>query len=143
MRSSSSRLGFTGGTLFWSCKKARWWEEIAAEPEGVPEEFCLVEGPTVWNYSLDLDPWPNNNCYWNLVESYTTRILTFDADAPRAFTAVIESMSRTFPGGFHCGIPAFFFDIGLLWGNCLPVKARDASLSNVRLRLEYDRTRPQ
>ena len=118
-------LGFTGGTLFWQCKGAKWWEEIAAEPEGVPEGECWIERPSKDSYySLVVDPWPNNSCYWRLVQLYAERNLTFDRDAPRAFSAVIDTMSRTFPGGFHWGIPAFFFDMGLLWGSRIPLQRR-------------------
>ena len=118
-------LAFQEGTMFWHCRQDKWWEEVAAEPEGIPKEECLIKAVLDNQHSLMLDPWPNDNCYWTLVGSYTKRTLTFETDAPRAFSAIIEVMSRAFPGGFHWGIPAFYFDMGLLWRNGSPLQRRE------------------
>jgi hypothetical protein len=64
-------LGFQNGTVFWHCKQAKWWEEIAAEPEDIPQKECLYHETPAYDYSFKLDPWPNIYCYWRLVFSYT------------------------------------------------------------------------
>lgn len=50
-----------------------------------------------------------------LVQDYSSRSLTFEHDAIRAFAGATEVMSSTFPGGILHGLPIFFFDIALLW----------------------------
>jgi hypothetical protein len=110
--------------MFWQCQQAAWLESIAAEPEDIPAEECLAMQPEREEYLLDVDTWPNEERYWRLVRMYTRRDLTFESDAARAFSAVIDLMSRSFPGGFHWGIPAFYFDLGLLWTSPTPLKRR-------------------
>lgn len=118
-------LMFQGGTVFWQCRQAKWWEEVAAEPEDIPQANCWFREVIGTRYTLTIDSWPNASCYWDLVGAYTKRTLTFEADAPRAFTAILDVMSRSFPGGFHWGVPAFYFDLGLCWRSDLPLRRRD------------------
>ena len=119
-------LVFQEGSVFWSCRRSKWLEEVAAEPEGVPEDRCSQPESfdTRNNYELKNDPWPNVPRYWNLVETYTQRHLTFETDALRAFSAIIDVQSRIFPGGFLWGIPAFYFDMSLLWQSSGPLERR-------------------
>lgn len=50
-----------------------------------------------------------------LVESYSSRCLTYEQDHDRALAGATEVMTSTFPGGLHHGLPLFFFDIAILW----------------------------
>jgi hypothetical protein len=47
-------LVFQDETLFWDYKRPIRWEEVAAEPEGVPEAIRIVFG--LENSRLDIRP---------------------------------------------------------------------------------------
>ena len=118
-------LLFQDGSVFWSCRRSKWLEELAAEPEGVPKDRCSqTANSTRSDYELKNDPWPNVPQYWQLVETYTQRHLTFETDALPAFSAIIDDQSRTFPGGFLWGMPVFYFDLSLLWQSSGPLERR-------------------
>lgn len=50
-----------------------------------------------------------------LVANFSSRDLTYDTDISRALAGATEVMGATFPNGIIYGLPAFFFDIALLW----------------------------
>ncbi|QDS76565.1 hypothetical protein FKW77_006876 [Venturia effusa] len=137
---SPRTLIFTNNTVYWDCLSARWFENIKASPdlsashqtlrhrqhhqgESRTENKPLLEGR--WpSYSLKIQPWPDLEQYFHLVDGFNGRNLTFETDALLAFTAIISAMSKSFPGGFHYGLPVFMFDIGLLWTSSTPLKRR-------------------
>lgn len=113
---SPRNLVFTNNSVYWECRAATWYENIAGEPDGVPRPVSPIGKTSRWpSYTLEIHPWPDIEQYFSLVGGYNTRNLTFEKDALNAFTAVITSMSKCFPGGFHFGIPIFLFDVGMLW----------------------------
>jgi hypothetical protein len=58
---------------------------------------------------------PNLGGWANLVDTFSTRALTYERDIVNAFAGATEIMGATFPGGIFKGLPVFFFDIALLW----------------------------
>jgi hypothetical protein len=114
---SPRNLIFVRNTVYWQCRHAVWFENISAEPDGITsglptlEEDLLVEP----YYALKTKPWPDITQYFELVRGYNNRNLAFESDALRAFSAVITAMAKSFPGGFHFGLPMFIFDLGMLW----------------------------
>lgn len=111
---SRRTIVFWNNTVYWQCRSNTWREDIKATPEA--GTWSYPHQPSAWPfYALTLHPWPDLVQYFYLVEGYNTRRLSFEEDALRAFTAVINAFSNSFPHGFLFGIPEFFFDIGLLW----------------------------
>jgi hypothetical protein len=79
--------------------------------------------------------WPDLYGYARLVDLYNIRILTFPEDVLDAFSGVMSTLSRSFPGGFLCGLPEMFFDAVLLWQPWSPMKRRIVSRSDINSRL--------
>jgi hypothetical protein len=110
---SPRNLVFTHNTVYWQCRTAIWFENIMAEPDGITSnessysvELSLIRHPS---YALKVMPWPDIKQYFTLVHGYNDRELSFESDALRAFSAVTTTMSKSFPGGFHLGLPVFPF----------------------------------
>lgn len=117
---SPRTLVFTNNTVYWDCFSARWFENIKASPD-LPDSLqpsyqhqgdawtgkkTLLQG--AWpSYILIIQPWPDLEQYFNLIDGFNGRNLTFETDALLAFTAIISAMSKSFPGGFHYGLPVF------------------------------------
>lgn len=120
---SRRTLVFSQASIYWQCRGATWYETLAAEPEGFKERinYRTIGWPA---YSLVLDPWPAIEKYFDLVQGYNRRALTFESDALNAFKAVTSALTKSFPGGFHFGLPVFAFDIGMLWSEDGPLRRR-------------------
>jgi Heterokaryon incompatibility protein (HET) len=123
---SPRTLVFTGSTVYWRCRSAYWYEALADEPDGRSHETAFGLESSFPSFELRVRPWPDTQQYFNLVQGYNSRNLTFESDAQNAFTAILTVMSHSFPGGFHFGIPAFLFDIGILWSRMSSLKRRNS-----------------
>jgi len=143
---SPRTLVFTGGTVYWACRSAMWHETREGEPDGHNVTNQSRTAVSNWrNFPLKRHPWPDLRQYFDLVEGYNRRNLTFESDAVNAFTAITTVMSNSFPGGFLFGIPVFLFDIGMLWTRASPLTRRNGFPSwswlgwagDVRLLYEY------
>jgi len=115
---SPRNLVFTQDTVYWQCRKTIWHENVMAEPDGIaPSRFGYSHhhllGPPC--YALNTKAWPDIEQYFELVCGYNDRNLAFESDALRAFSAVTTAMTKSFPGGFHFGLPVFLFDVAMLW----------------------------
>ncbi|KAF2095221.1 hypothetical protein NA57DRAFT_79709 [Rhizodiscina lignyota] len=75
-------------------------------------------------YNFEFLQWPNFRIYNRLVTSYNDRLLTYQTDVIKAFSAILNSLSLSFPGGFCHGMPEFYFDFALLWKPNYPTKRR-------------------
>jgi hypothetical protein len=58
---------------------------------------------------------PDLRSFNYLVSNYNWRELSYPEDALAAFSGITTALRRTFAGGFLCGLPVMFFDVGLLW----------------------------
>lgn len=87
----------------------------------VQDEGSKVEhSPCNWRFSevargLHFSPWPDLGEYSRLVSDYSRRFLTYEDDVLRAFSGVTNTLTKTFLGGFHFGLPRLFFDTAMLW----------------------------
>lgn len=111
---SNRNLIFFHNQVFWECRSSIWVEGIADIAEGAnPLQISKRKGGD--RHDLQYFKWPDLHQYANLVQRYNPRLLSFDSDALYAFSAVLQVLSRSFPGGFLHGLPEFFFDFALLW----------------------------
>jgi hypothetical protein len=128
---SPSTLVFTNDTVYWQCRSNTWYENIKAEPDGIPSpenpspENSLEISVGFPSYTLKTNPWPDIRQYFGLVSGYNHRNLSFESDALCAFTAIVTAMSKSFPGGFHFGLPVFLFDVSILWSAMTPLRRRN------------------
>ncbi|KAK6826420.1 hypothetical protein RU639_005435 [Aspergillus parasiticus] len=70
--------------------------------------------------SLDVLGLPEKGDYWQALEQYTTRDLTFPSDILRAFTAVLRSIHGE---DTYYGLPARQIDDAILWAPAKPTSA--------------------
>ncbi|KAK8127181.1 heterokaryon incompatibility [Apiospora sp. TS-2023a] len=125
------------GIVSWRCKKCLWLETKIKPSERLEwaeqnREYVLKD----WRYfglgginddGLDIRRW----C--GLAEEYFSRRLTYDCDAVNALAGIISVISRLSPGGLVWGLPAYYFDIFLLWdiecaeGDQMPQRRDDSA----------------
>jgi len=77
--------------------------------------------------------WPDLAEYARLVFDYNQRKLTYSNDIFDAFDGVFSTLSRTFQGGFHCGLPAVFPDVCLLRQPMASMIRRDSGKTGMLL----------
>lgn len=90
--------------LSWRCA-ANTWFEVHDDP--LTER---TDSPKMFNAG-----WPSLDSYGNLVELFNTRNIRNGREMPDAFGGALMALGEAFPGGFHFGLPEFYFDIALLW----------------------------
>jgi hypothetical protein len=116
---SLRNLVFVRNIVYWQCRHALWFENVSAEPDGITSEVPIssLEEDLLGEpyYALKTKPWPDITQYFELVGGYNDRNLAFESDALRAFSAVTTAMTKSFPSGFHFGLPMFLFDLEMLW----------------------------
>lgn len=76
------------------------------------------------HWRLERELWPNVTQYATLCEGFSNRKLSFAADGLKAFSAITQTFTPSFPGGFFYGLPEFIFDIALLWDLTVPHNVR-------------------
>jgi hypothetical protein len=111
---SHRNLVFFQDQVFWECRKATWIEDLADVPEGA-NPLTISKRLAVDPHDLEYLRWPDIRQYANLAYRYNRRLLGYQSDAMNAFAAVIQVLSRSFPGGFLHGLPEYFFDYAMLW----------------------------
>jgi hypothetical protein len=118
---SNRNLIFFKEHVFWECRKATWLEDLADIAEGGYPLRSSKRKDTD-PHSLQYCRWPDLHQYSNLAYRYNHRLLSFQSDGLNAFAAVLQVLSRSFPGGFLYCLPEFFFDYALMW---VPIFAPD------------------
>ena len=118
---SNRNLVFFQDQVFWECRKTTWVEDLADIAEGA-EPLRISKRKAADPHDLQYYKWPDLHQYANLAYRYNRRLLGFQSDALNAFAAVIQVLSRSFPGGFLHGLPEYLFDYALLW---VPIFAQE------------------
>jgi len=106
---------FWNSTVKWECQSAIWYEGIAGAIEGVSNRYPERAASQSPCFALPLQSGPDPQQYFDLVHGYNIRDLTFQSDAFKAFTGIMDALSPFYRSGFLFGIPELFFDLGLLW----------------------------
>lgn len=108
-----------GGTVSWKCGK-EFWSETHIKPSELSDwRYEDVNGNDPdWRYfglaGLNFD-WPDMRRWCVIAEEYYVRELSYDYDALNALAGLMSVVNKTSPGGFVWGLPAYFFDIFILW----------------------------
>ncbi|KIW03915.1 uncharacterized protein PV09_04758 [Verruconis gallopava] len=122
---SSRKLCFFENTYFWECGLTHWTEDIAAEADDqTVDNFYFRSLADATSGVIEDNPFPDLQQYCDLVEEYCTRQIGLDTDALNACSAILARLRPSWPGGFHFGLPEFFFDITMLWILIKPLERR-------------------
>jgi hypothetical protein len=105
---SNRRLVFNHQLVKWVCRKAFWSETMNPGCHPIPDD---IYGP---QHSL-IPQCPLLNDYFGLAQYFKARKLGDEKDGLNAFAGIISSLNKSFPGGFHFGLPQCMFDHALLW----------------------------
>jgi hypothetical protein len=117
-------------TVVWKCSNCLWLEE-----EKLSRNVGLVNWLacfTLPGTSLTVPKKPELKEYFDIVNEYNKRCLTFPEDAMSAFAGILGTLQPVFRGGFVSGLPHAFFDESLLWQPewNQPLKRREAIQSS-------------
>ena len=124
---SRRSLFFTKYGVAWHCQAAQWMEDITDAPDGVDAVNGSGSGGSL---KLLPRPWPDLQQWITLAVVYNKRQLTYDSDIMNAFAGIESVLAKSFPGGFSCGIPLYFFDACLLWQPISPMTRRYPETNN-------------
>jgi hypothetical protein len=109
---SQRRLIFGNQQIHWSCSCTIWHEDIPeAEQDYKDEALQYLQSPNIINGI------PDSEELGKFLREYNLRDLTHPEDSLPGVTGLLETLSRTFKGGFLCGLPEAWFDAALMW-NC-------------------------
>lgn len=128
---SRRKIMFHYQTALWECNCAVWHEASNAYLDDRPGYDHLNELKlSPWNGGFQLTSWPDVQQYTGLVWDFNKRHLSYPQDTILAFAGITATLSRTFEGGFLCGLPEMFFETALLWQPLSPLKRRLANPSS-------------
>lgn len=101
------KILFNRKEVHWECQCRQWHEE-------------LIMDHTVRTYINPrmeeiLAGFPNLSSLSNMIGNYNELQLRYDEDALPGIAGLLSILSRSFGGGFVCGIPELFFDRALAW----------------------------
>jgi hypothetical protein len=132
---SARLLVFTDTQVFYHCVAATWFEDTIMETSesnpgvvNLEERITLDEGREATNYK-DNTAYTNRYTalkeknFWLLVQNYSHRELTFEADAIRAFGGILRSVEAEY-GCALWGIPQYRLSKGLSWYQDMPRTSR-------------------
>ncbi|KAK0671525.1 heterokaryon incompatibility protein-domain-containing protein [Cercophora samala] len=121
---SRRSLIFFRGSVIWQCKCSLWAEGVAGEPDGIArDETWYAEKKRPAHLAFDrhfilelkTPKHPDFRYFEGLVRQYQRRKMTYQADGLRAFSGILDVLSRTYREGFLYGMPKNFFDVAMLW----------------------------
>lgn len=109
---SQRRLIFADGKIHWDCQCCNWHEEVVCSSEVYPN--ALHKDP-MYRPSKILRGLPDIESFMTLMSDYNLRSFSYDEDVIPGISGILALFSRSFQGGFLCGLPEMFFDKALGW----------------------------
>ncbi|KAI9642534.1 hypothetical protein NHQ30_009339 [Ciborinia camelliae] len=106
-------LFFDKESVSWECGNETWYEDrkyaanISRKRTRYNDVHTIRKGLQ--------EPLPDIWTFFELLEIYKNRTLTYSNDGLRAFMGVIRTLEHKFEGGFIGGLPVFWLDVALLW----------------------------
>lgn len=99
-------LYFTDFQVFFTCPQMIWKEETG-----------IIKDPSDrWGNSLlGIKSLTKFEDYWNLVNAYTQKHLTYETDVLNAFAGIANTLSDTFKTRFWFGVPEIYLPQSILW----------------------------
>lgn len=116
------RLIFAGNRMHWVCQSCNWHEEVVVGCE--PLQAILYQQP---DPSIILRGSPDINSLRHLMSDYNSRSFSYGEDVIPGISGLLSLFSRSFQGGFLCGLPEMFFDKALGWCASRDLRRREPS----------------
>lgn len=107
---SQRRLIFAGDRMHWVCQCCQWHEEVAFGSEFNRE--MVSQEPEL---DLILGGLQDLKSLRELMSNYNSRMFSYEEDVIPGISGLLSLFSRSFQGGFLCGLPEMFFDRALGW----------------------------
>jgi hypothetical protein len=123
---SHRRLAFTDEQVFWTCHCGYFCEESHFEVSNVRLKHFSPSSHKVSLQGLGNPGFDTWILYYELVNNYTRRDLTFDGDVFDAFDAIRQNFERQTDTQFLWGLPCSLFEFGLMWDTEHGVRRRTA-----------------
>lgn len=119
---SQRRLIFAGEKMHWECTCCEWHEEVICTSEIYPKH--LINEP---DHNLVFRGLPDSISLERFIRGYNSRDFTYQEDILPGISGLLSLASRSFAGGFLCGMPEMFFDRALGWAGIGDLRRRVAS----------------
>lgn len=119
---SQRRLIFAGQRMHWECPCCDWHEEVICTSEIYPKH--LFNEP---DRNLIFRGLPDNISLERFIRGYNSCDFTYQEDVLPGISGLLSLASRSFTGGFLCGLPEMFFDRALGWAGSGDLRRRVAS----------------
>lgn len=129
---SQRRLIFAGSRMQWVCHCCHWHEEVALGSEFIRDMLDPQPEP-----DLILKGLPDLKSLRELMSNYNTRSFRYEEDMIPGISGLLSLFSRSFHGGFLCGLPEMFFDRALGWCASSDLRRRKPSGRPVRDQLPH------
>ena len=111
---SKRKLIFVRDLAYYSCPCAGWKEDLMDNIEPLRIKTAITQSK---DYALE-NSWPLA-AFWyyssELVEEYTSRLMSYPDDILNAFTGLMREYERDFGSKFCWGLPVKDFTVALLW----------------------------
>ncbi|KAL0264108.1 hypothetical protein SLS55_000052 [Diplodia seriata] len=98
------RICFEEDSVWFQCCRSTNYEDHR-RPE-------LPDGTRDWTFDVG---YPALNVYSEMIQDFNRRQLSFPEDCLSSVAGMLLCYTKAFKGGFLCGLPEMFFDVGLLW----------------------------
>lgn len=106
---SKRRLIFEGQMVRWECSRCAWSEDIV-HIDGRESKFRCN-----W-MDVVVDGYPSLGAFGYMLIEYNHRQFTYEEDVLPSLTGLLSMLSQKYEGGFLCGVPEMYFEVGLNWG---------------------------
>jgi hypothetical protein len=117
---SRRKLCFNNDAIRWECPCNSFQEDVERFPgqrRKYAENFYSPFNDKTLTSTI-----PSLSGYEGYVRAYNVRELTFPEDASAAFAGIINVVTRSFHGGFICGLPALFWTLPSAGNQNKPMK---------------------
>lgn len=119
---SPRRLIFASERMQWVCQCCHWHEEVALGSEFDRDILYNQPEPNAIFRGL-----PDYQLFGKLMSDYNSRSFSYEEDALPGISGLLSLFSRSFQGGFLCGLPEMFFDKALGWSASSDLRRRKPS----------------
>ncbi|KAI1173312.1 heterokaryon incompatibility protein-domain-containing protein [Nemania sp. FL0916] len=123
---SKKRLIFNRERVYWQCTCEEWYEDII-EQAPTSRSTRSSSGKLA---SLLSEVAPPFKALSDIVTEYSKRKFTYAEDFLPGILGTFSILTKSYEGGFLCGLPEAYFDAALLWSGPWPMCRRENSGGN-------------
>lgn len=113
---SPRKINFNEKLVHWECQCSFWGEGLTASLQ-----LTSDVNPILRNVNAGF---PDLQRLQRILDQYNKRKFTYEEDVLAGILGLLTVLSRTFVGGFLCGLPEMYFDMCLGWRSGKGLKRR-------------------